>query len=420
VLHLGAQVAKQQIGDVHGEAAAHDDAQRRKVLTVLGERVGRHLPAALAQRRRHVEHRVVLHFVFELEGEHREFVALRQELERAHLGDRRRGVHGHLPRVPLDTLKTGHTELEEGVVLGHDLRPGTREVEREGRHVVAQVVDPEDEVLGERLRIAPHRPADAGVHESVLVTGGIDGLHARHAEVPLQVGVEERGDEAARRPVDVDRDVESGALLQVVEQLRHALDVLVAPIERRAQHDDDPDGVLVAELDGLLGREVVPLALHGDEPHLHVPVIGELVPAHLDVDAGHEVGLVGRLALGPALLLPATLEGEAAEHRRLARAGGRAAGRLVRVGSVPEPADHVDATHLHGGGLRVFVLVDHVLVERLGHQLVGERVHVGGHEGRDVQAGVAVEHEFVVDDLVGHLAACLFGRQPAARNAVLL
>src|SRR5450756_1443685 len=54
LLDLLAQVAEQHVGHVHREPAAHHDAQRRKILTVLRERVGRHLPAALAQRRRDV------------------------------------------------------------------------------------------------------------------------------------------------------------------------------------------------------------------------------------------------------------------------------------------------------------------------------------------------------------------------------
>jgi len=50
--------------------------------------------------------------------------------------------------------------------------------------------------------------------------------------------------------------------------------------------------------------------------------------------------------------------------------------------------------------LRVLVLVDHVLVEALGHQLLRLRLHPGRHEGGDVQPGVPVEHQLVVDDLV--------------------
>ena len=83
------------------------------------------------------------------------------------------------------------------------------------------------------------------------------------------------------------------------------------------------------------------------------------------------------------------------------------------VRRVPEVGEDVDAAHLELGRLRVLVLVDHVLVEALGHQLLGLRLHPGGDEGRQVEAGVAVEHQLVVDDLVGDV-----GRQLAVRELV--
>ena len=131
-------------------------------------------------------------------------------------------------------------------------------------------------------------------------------------------------------------------------------------------------------------------------------------------------GLSAGLALGRAPLLPAPLEREPAEHRRLARAGRRAAGRLVGIGRVPQPAEDVHAAHLELGGLRVLVLVDHVLVEALGHQLLGLRLHPGGHERGQVQAGVAVEHQLVVDDLVGDVGRELALGQPVPRDPVAL
>ena len=169
--------------------------------------------------------------------------------------------------------------------------------------------------------------------------------------------------------------------------------------------------------DRLLGREGEAVALHRHEPHLDVPVVGELLPADLDVDAHDEVRLVGRLALGRAPLLPAPLEREPAEHRRLARAGRRAAGRLLGVGRVPEPAEHVDAAHLELRGLRVLVLVDHVLVEALGHQLLGLRLHPRRHERREVHARVAVEHQLVVDDLVRDVRGHVVGGHLVPRDA---
>ncbi len=246
--------------------------------------------------------------------------------------------------------------------------PGPREAEREGRHVVAQVVDPEDEVLGQGVGVAPDGPADARVHQTVLVPRRVDGLHARQPEVPQEVGVDERRDEGARGAVHVHRHVDAGPLLVGVQRLADLLDRLVGAVEGGAEDGDDADGVLVAALHGLLGRQVQPVAFHRHEAHLHVPVVGELLPAHLDVDAHHEIGLVRGLALGLAPLLPAALEGEAAQHRGLARADRRAARRLVRIRRVPQPAQHVDAAHLQLGRLRVLVLVDHVLVGALAHE----------------------------------------------------
>ena len=107
-------------------------------------------------------------------------------------------------------------------------------------------------------------------------------------------------------------------------------------------------------------------------------------------------GLVGRLALGRPALLPQALEREPAQHRGLAGAGGRAAGGLVGIRGVPQLAEDVHAAHLELGRLRVLVLVDHVLVEALGHQHLGLRLHPGGHERGQVEPRVAVEHQLVV------------------------
>ena len=90
-----------------------------------------------------------------------------------------------------------------------------------------------------------------------------------------------------------------GLALEGVERVADLLDRLVGAVEGRAEDRDDADRVLVAELHGLLGREVEAVALHRHEAHLDVPVVRELLPADLDVDAHHEVRLVGRLALGP-------------------------------------------------------------------------------------------------------------------------
>ncbi len=85
---------------------------------------------------------------------------------------------------------------------------------------------------------------------------------------------------------------------------------------------------------------------------------------------------------------------------------------------VPEAREHVHAAQLELGRLRVLVLVDHVLVEGLGHEPVGLGLHPGRHEGGQVEPGVAVEHELVVDDLVGGVGRHAAGRQLVARHAL--
>jgi hypothetical protein len=44
-----------------------------------------------------------------------------------------------------------------------------------------------------------------------------------------------------------------------------------------------------------------------------------------------------------------------------------------------------------------------MFVEALGHQLLGLRLHPGGDERGHVQTGVAVEHQLVVNQLVGDI-----------------
>ena len=87
---LPPQIGNQHVGEVVGEAASHDDPERREVLAVLREGVGRDLPATLAQRVRDIEDREVVDVVPQLEREYRQFVAARDQLEWPELGDLRR------------------------------------------------------------------------------------------------------------------------------------------------------------------------------------------------------------------------------------------------------------------------------------------------------------------------------------------
>jgi hypothetical protein len=53
------------------------------------------------------------------------------------------------------------TEPQEVVVAGDDLPGGPGEVDLEDRHVAAQIVDVEDEIVGELGGVPPDDPAGA-------------------------------------------------------------------------------------------------------------------------------------------------------------------------------------------------------------------------------------------------------------------
>ena len=72
---------------------------------LLRERVGRDEPAALAQRAGDVEDREVVDAVAQREGEHRQLVSLREQLERAELRDQSRQARRDLARVGVCTFR---------------------------------------------------------------------------------------------------------------------------------------------------------------------------------------------------------------------------------------------------------------------------------------------------------------------------
>lgn len=178
-----------------------------------------------------------------------------------------------------------------------------------------------------------------------------------------------------------------------------------------AEDRDDPDGVLVDVRGELMGEQAGGAGLQRHLAQFHVEVAGELLPADLHRSAD-QVGAVGRLALGAAAGAPAPFEGEPAEHRGLAGAGGGAAGRGAAGRGVPQVGEDVDAARLDLGGLRVLVLVDHVLVDALAHQTAGAVVRPGGAEGGQVLGRVAVEQQFVVEQGVDDLGGRVLLRHP--------
>ena len=240
----------------------------------------------------------------------------------------------------------------------------------------------------------------------------VDRDHPRVAEVPLQVRLKEGHDEAAAGPVDVHGDVRTAGLGQLVEHRRNLGDRLELTGERRAENGQHADRVLIDRVADLLGGHHVAARLHRQVLGLDIEVLTELLPHHLHVGAQNEVGLGGILALGLALGAPAPLHRQSSQHDRLGGADRRHAGGGRRIGlgqvlGVEQVRHHVDAAGLDLGGRGVLILVDHVLVERLGHQALGLVVHPRRHERRQVQPRVAIEHQLVVDEAVRDLGVVL-------------
>jgi hypothetical protein len=122
--------------------------QRGQVGAVVGEGVGRDEPAALAERVGDVEDREVVDVVGDRKGKDGKLVTACEQLKWAKLLDLPRNARGDVPRVGLDTAEAVEAEPEEVVVLSDHLGARSREIEREGRHVVAEIVDPEDQLFG--------------------------------------------------------------------------------------------------------------------------------------------------------------------------------------------------------------------------------------------------------------------------------
>ena len=87
--------------------------------------------------------------------------------------------------------------------------------------------------------------------------------------------------------------------LVLVERRADLLHRLVAAVHRRAEDGDHADRVLVHVLEQPVGGQVEDVALQRHVPRLDLPVVGELLPHHLDVAAHDDVRPVRRRARRP-------------------------------------------------------------------------------------------------------------------------
>src|SRR5271156_680772 len=126
-----------------------------------------------------------------------------------------------------------------------------------------------------------------------------------------------------------------------------------------------------------------------------IEVAPEFVPADLHRSAD-EVRLVDWFPLCAPLRAPAPFRGEAAEHRRFAGTGGRTSYRVGAVRRIPQVRHDVHAAVLNLRGLRILVLVAHVLVDALFQQRSRLGLDPGGAKSREVLARVTVEQQLVM------------------------
>jgi hypothetical protein len=205
----------------------------------------------------------------------------------------------------------------------------------------------------------------------------VDGSDFGQTEIPQQSGIDKRRYKATRCSVNMDVDVDVALNKQVV----YALDILVLARVRRSKnrtytksafclhHEGtkltNTNGVLIAKIHALLGINNISVRRAIHISFLDVKVAARLLPTHLNRAVHDHIGLVVRLALGLALVLPEFLLRENAEHDGFAGAnGGRANGVVVVAGGrVEEAGDHGDAAVLDVGRHGVFFVVDEVLGE---------------------------------------------------------
>ena len=75
---------------------------------------------------------------------------------------------------------------------------------------------------------------------------GVDRLHAGQAEIPAQLRRIKRRNKGTGCPIDMDGDVEPGALLQLIQLLLDGFYRLIAAIKGAAEHTHHANGVLIA------------------------------------------------------------------------------------------------------------------------------------------------------------------------------
>ena len=126
------------------------------------------MPAAIAEPVRQVVERPV-RLLSKGPGQDGEIAPGRQHFKWAEFGDLAGKFDGHLLASLVDGAISGLAQPDEVVILGDDLARRPREVDGQGGHGAAQVIDVEDQIGIEILKLAPDDPAHAGIDQTILM-----------------------------------------------------------------------------------------------------------------------------------------------------------------------------------------------------------------------------------------------------------
>merc|ERR1712086_1004481 len=118
--------------------------------------------------------------------------------------------------------------------------------------------------------------------ELVVVTGFIDRSDGRQSEVPLVVGVQERGDKRTTGSINVDTNVPPILLVQPQQLGVQPGYIFESSVVRAAEDRDDTDGVLVNKLDDFCRLGYILIGCDSSETELNVKEFSKLFQRKVD------------------------------------------------------------------------------------------------------------------------------------------
>ena len=208
-----------------------------------------------------------------------------------------------------------------------------------------------------------------------------------------------RSDKTTAGRVDVQRNVQTLLLFEIVESRRDCFDWFILERIGQSKSGNDAYGIFVATFENFFGRHQQAIAFARNLAQFDTEKFGKFLPADVD-GAADQVGAATRTALHFTFALPAQLHGDAAENGSFTGADGGTANASGGVGRSPKVGQHANTARFDFRHLRIFVAVHHIFVETFVHQFVDLWLDPGLAEGGKILAGIAIKEQLIVDELV--------------------